>query len=146
MSGKHGAGMLSCCQNRSTVLISCGEWPWNRRSTKYLLHIDFVPIAKNQNSLWIGLSTSHLLHSFLKCRYTFFKSTSLQTSAMVQRKAENLQLEEAADRPPPPDWVGPQQLERAPVQAGEGARHLEWFVDCMLKYKGYWGTSLNMAT
>ncbi len=41
---------------------------------------------------------------------------------MVQRKAENLQLEEAADRPPPPDWVGPQQLERAPVQAGEGAK------------------------
>lgn len=33
-------------------------------------------------------------------------------------KAENLQLEEAADRPPPADWVGPKQLETAaPVQA-----------------------------
>ena len=35
-----------------------------------------------------------------------------------RRQAENLQLEEAADRPPPADWVGPKQLETAaPVQA-----------------------------
>eukprot|EP00434_Breviolum_minutum_P023510 symbB.v1.2.020739.t1/scaffold1762.1/size182224/6 len=36
--------------------------------------------------------------------------------AAKQSHAENLQLEEAADHPPPSDWVGPQQLERAPVQ------------------------------
>ena len=74
---------------------------------------------------------------FFKYQHTFSKSTSLQT-----RKAENLQLEEAADRPPPSDWVGPQQLERAPVQE-EGGQIWSGFVDCMLENKGYWDVLSN---
>lgn len=105
--------LLSCCWNRSTIYFK--KQMTIKPKIYELPHIATVSTAKQKkkNNFWIVLATSDLLHSFLY-QHTFSKSTSLQT-----RKAENLQLEEAADRPPPSDWVGPQQLERAPVQAGE---------------------------
>lgn len=88
---------------------------------------------------WIVFATSDLLHSF-------FWNISTR---LVQRKAENLQLEEAADRPPPSDWVGPQQIERAPVQVGEWVKFgvVLWIVCWSVKgIEMYWVISFNMAT